>query len=185
MGLLGWLERKTAIQGGPLWVTNGVITLLNVRNKWVSEWGWRVRPSQTNVKIDNHYHLPNHRFFWVVMVSFSMRILESSSTEKPLPSSDLTYPILRHFWRWFSFFPRWDLLVPRRVVFCPNWIGRIPIWAQCHDLDLGCFWASMPMSRYVGLAWRVCVYIWATGKKVQLFVFMWGGLSTHYLIKAL
>ena len=29
------------------------------------------------------------------------------------------------------------------------------------------------------------ICIWGIGKKVQLFVFLWGGLSTHNLIKAL
>ena len=31
-----------------------------------------------------------------------------------IPSRELTYPIPRHFWRWLSVFPRWDMLVPRR-----------------------------------------------------------------------
>ena len=32
-----------------------------------------------------------------------------------LPSRELTYPQKMAFWRWFSFPPRWDMLIPWRV----------------------------------------------------------------------
>ena len=33
------------------------------------------------------------------------------------PSRKLTHPQKMPFWRWFSFFPRWDMLIPWRVSF--------------------------------------------------------------------
>ena len=43
---------------------------------------------------------------------------------------ELTYPIPRHLWRWFSFFPRWDMLVHWTVFF----------WGEMNltYLDLSC-----------------------------------------------
>ena len=40
-----------------------------------------------------------------------------------LPPRELTYPIKNHFWRWFSFFSWWDMLVPWRVVLLFFWKG--------------------------------------------------------------
>ena len=53
-----------------------------------------------------------------------------------LPSRELTYPQKMAFWRWFSFSPRWDMLIPWRVhIFdsCCFYLSRLVQW------NLGCF----------------------------------------------
>ena len=71
---------------------------------------------------------------------FKMRILYE------IPSRELTYPLLKAFWRWLFLFPRWDMLVSWKVFRYSRCTYHID--TQIHN-DIHVIWCRPKCRSYV------------------------------------
>ena len=91
---------------------------------------------------------PIHKEAFRIVLSMT----RSSSTPNNLwvfnrnkyPFRELTYPIKNHFWRWFSFSPRWDMLIPWRVT-----IKQMPFFHTLKDYKIGDLSSVHPINGWV------------------------------------
>ena len=93
-----------------------------------------------------------------------------------IPSRELTYPIPRHFWRWLSVFPRWDMLVPRRGTYWAalaetqllQFDGTVPRLFQRCSISQRMHLRSIRPVKAVEIHWKVHAPGWANGERISM-----------------
>ncbi len=126
--------------------------------------------------------------FPTLCVSVGLKVTRS---KEYITSLKLTYPIIRHFWRWFSFshggiwrvllvqfmrvFPKIGVFPPKSSILIGFSIVKHPflgslIFGNTHELITGCWFTSLPINE-APLSWdRRCAGCGGTG-----FDTMWYG----------